>query len=174
MIILYKEIIENYYITNHTIALFPSYQHDSSTLAIELDQEYRINQSPLSIIKENCIHGYSSYEGRRKAAGKIIKGKNKLPIAVYPQGGIYAIPTHSPWNYNCHWLFFTHIHDILASATKQKQSIVTFSNSYKIDVPVSSESLNKQWERTSLYALRHDTYWDSLRRTPTSPNNHIH
>lgn len=140
-------ILQDYEITNETLALLPSKHHQYETIAVEATGHYYIQKSAIRIMKEACLMGGSTYDGRRAAVIHLTNSKHKVPIPIDPSQYIYAFPTHSPKDLNCSWLFYKHIYSI--SPLKNKEAIVTFTNRKQLQLPVSHYTLEKQIQRTS-------------------------
>src|SRR5690625_5946515 len=62
-----KSILSTYIITTKTYALIPTRSTDHQTKVIEEDHTYYVNQSPLELIKLNCLLNGSDFTGRAKS-----------------------------------------------------------------------------------------------------------
>ncbi|WP_418936208.1 competence protein ComK [Natronobacillus azotifigens] len=99
-----------------------------------------MKQRPLSIIKDGCIIGGSTYEGRVIAMQHLLHIRQKLPVPISPHRQICAFPTESPRNFDCHWIFPSHIQEV-----KKEQEGVTlvFSHAH-LHVNLSVHTVNRQ------------------------------
>ncbi|WP_112182116.1 MULTISPECIES: competence protein ComK [Paraliobacillus] len=140
-----------YQINRNTLAILPAMTVDYQAIVRETKRELLVQQTPLTIIKTNCIAGAASYQGRQKAASKLIGSTRKVPILIYERAQIYAFPTQSPSNFSCSWVFAKHIHKIIEhpqARSKQTQSTIIFRNGTTIDFEESAYQLQNQLTRT--------------------------
>lgn len=151
-----KQILENYEINKHTLALLSAYHPEYDTIAIEPGCEWKIRKKPLQIIKQGCLEGGASYAGRREAVKYLTGAKNKVPIPVNPHEHIYAFPTHSPKQFECCWIFHYHIRSIKEHhfPNQLKGTMITFKNGQQVPIPVSIYTIEKQMQRTSQCRFR--------------------
>lgn len=147
-------VLNKYVISNETIALLPARKIGYSTIAWEKDRKVYVRQTPLEVIKVNCLDNGASYEGRRDAVKHLTPYKKKLPIPISQKKEIYAFPTHATHNFECHWLFSEHILTILKRSTTN-ESTVHFKNNQVLPLAVSPYILNKQFHRTLKYVLNY-------------------
>ena len=70
----------NYEINAETLLILPFDKNKSKIF--ELDSEFIVNLSPLTIIKNSCLYFGCSYEGRRDATKSIIGVDMKVPIII--------------------------------------------------------------------------------------------
>ncbi|MGP4039025.1 competence protein ComK [Gracilibacillus sp. D59] len=140
-------MIDYYKITNKTMAILPAFHMDYSSKIIEVDTTKYFTESPLQIIKSNCLVGGAAYEGRKKAVTHHLPFHQKTPIPINISYGIYAFPTKSPKNINCSWLFFHSIEKII---TKNESVVIEFKNGQELQVGDSVYTLQKQYDRTGM------------------------
>ncbi len=136
------------------MALIPARQIHYCTVAIEPLQQHHVNQLTLTMIKEACLPGGSTYDGRRLAVISQTGAQNKVPIPINPMELIYAFPTSSPSNPDCIWIFYTHVKTIKPHPKQPTSSLVVFKNYHEIEVPVSLQVLQRQMQRTSYCMVR--------------------
>ncbi|QOY37175.1 competence protein ComK [Anaerobacillus isosaccharinicus] len=148
-----KQILENYEISQKTIALIPAAHMEYATIAIEADQLYYIKKFPLQLIDRACLKGFSSYDGRRKAVGYQLGIRHKVPIPISPHEQIYAFPTHSPTQFDCFWLFYQHVRTV-KPCPKTNGVNVTFKTGQQLSIPVSYYTIEKQLQRTAQCIVR--------------------
>jgi len=145
------KIQPTYQINRNTQAILPVRAIDYQALIREKMQEVYVKQTPLAIIKANCLDGGASYQGRRSSAVHLLGSANKVPILIYDRAQIYAFPTQSPTNFDCIWLFAQHILKINKQLQPDNPSLtsrITFRNSTTFDLKESSYLLQKQLNRT--------------------------
>ncbi|MCK0470097.1 competence protein ComK [Halalkalibacter sp. APA_J-10(15)] len=147
-------IVNDYEITQDTIALLPAHHIECDTIVWERNDILHVKQSMLSLIKEACLEGGADYEGRRAAVIHKTGIQHKIPIPIHPLDHIYAFPTHSPKLYECAWIFYYHIKSIHRHPNKVNESMVTFHNYKELTLPISYATLEKQMQRTSYCIVR--------------------
>lgn len=140
-------IKNNYDINEHTIALIPAKQIEYETLVMEADAIYKVKLDPLTLIKNACDADYCTYDGKRHAVTKNTGYSRKVPIPISIINEIFAFPTHSPTDYECHWFFFNHINHIQKDPST-KHTRVTLKNKQELTLPISFNIFKKQYERT--------------------------
>ncbi|RIW30746.1 competence protein [Bacillus salacetis] len=150
-----KEILSSYTISHLTSALLPAKHPEYLTKVIEPDTILYVTQPPFSIIKEACLQGYSSYEGRRESVKYYTGYQRKVPIAIKPQQNIFAFPTLSPETFECSWLFPSHIQSITHAITADKtiRSLVTLKCGRKLYMSESPAVIKKQLQRTAHFSM---------------------
>ena len=137
----------SYQINEKTIALCPAKEIDYDTIVLEQEATYRVSKTPMQLIKDACIANWSTYEGKRQAVIHHTNFRHKVPIPINLEKNIYTFPTHSPSEFECHWIFFNHIARI--QQTKHpSQCLITFKNKQQIPLPISAYVFKKQYERT--------------------------
>lgn len=134
-----KNILTTYVINESTCALIPTKSVEHQTKVIEEHHIYYVNQSPIEIIKFNCLLNGSDFNGRRLSIKYHLGFSRKCPIAISKT--IHAFPTHAIADFDCIWLFSSKINKIIS---KNKASKIIFNNKYKLIVPVSNYILTKQ------------------------------
>ncbi|GGM31801.1 hypothetical protein GCM10011351_17500 [Paraliobacillus quinghaiensis] len=142
-----RQIDDAYHITRDTLAIVPIRHFDYTTRIIEKNQTLVTRQAPLAIIKGNCLAGASSYQGRRKAASHLIGAIHKVPILIYERTNIYGLPTQSPTNYACSWLFAQHILKIVQHPDTNHSTVI-FRNGTTLNLEESTYQLRTQLKRT--------------------------
>jgi competence protein ComK len=150
-----EKIVTSYIISKRTAALMPVKHPTYSTLVIETDTILYVTQPPLTIIKESCLQGYASYEGRRESVKYYTGYQRKVPIPIHPRLNIFAFPSLSPDAFECSWLFPSHIKSISQAKAEDItiRSLVTLKNGKKINLSESSAVLKKQLQRTAYVSM---------------------
>lgn len=147
--------MKDYEINSSTIAILPI---DSNTSKVyEEDDEYIIEKSSNSIIKENCEFYGSSYEGRC-AGTKCLTGiKSKFPIIVEESRSLIFFPTNSIRNNQSCWIALNKIKEYKKKRIYNENinefsniSKVIFINNEAIDLNISFYSLENQICRAAL------------------------
>lgn len=140
-------IAASYQISPKTLALLPAKQIAYDTIAIEQNATKHIRMTPLQIIQAACYNNWTTYEGRRQAVHHHTNFKQKVPIPIDIQKGIYFFPTQSPNNIHTIWIAYQHIAH-LTKATHTNHTIIHFTNGQTLELDISMHILQKQIERT--------------------------
>ena len=129
----------DYEINRDTLAIIPIDENTSKIY--EEENEYIINKSSNSIIKENCEFYGSSYEGRCIGT-KNLKGiKTKYPIIIEESRNIIFFPTTSVRTQQSSWIA---LNNIETYSKNQNKSKIKFKNNKDINVNISFYSLENQ------------------------------
>lgn len=137
----------SYVINANTIVLIPAKKVDYQTTVYETDSVKRIMKTPFEIIKDSCIHYWTTYEGRKQAVYHHTKYKQKTPIPIHLEKEIFFFPTHSPLHHNSHWFSVKHVGN-MKHMGKKRETLVHLSNGKSLKVDVSAQSFMRQIERT--------------------------
>ena len=141
-----KTVLSTYTIGPQTLALLPAKQIDYDTILInESDIKY-VCQTPLTLIKSACFHNWTTYEGRRQAVIHHTNFKQKTPIPISIDSGMYFFPTHSPSSIHNNWIAYKQIASI--HKAPQHQSMIHFKNGQTLTLDISMHILKTQIERT--------------------------
>ncbi len=135
------------------MALLPVAHTDYNTIVFEFNQQLFVKETPWQLIQSSCLENCSTYEGRRAAVMYHMGIKRKVPIPINPSKNLFTFPTHSPTEFECSWIFFNHILEIIQHPSIEKnslQSIITFKNNQQLPVNVSHYILEKQFQRTGV------------------------
>lgn len=147
-------ILSTYEITSNTLALIPAAQIDYDTIVLEPQGQLHVRKTPMQLIEPACLEGGASYDGRRLAVSYQTGSRKKIPIPINPLDEIYAFPTHSPKQFNCHWIFYHHVKAIKPHHQLASHAIVTFKSGQQLTLPVSYHTLERQMHRTSHCIIR--------------------
>jgi competence protein ComK len=143
----------HYELNPNTMAVLPMRDEKYASKILETDDVLFSAKTPIQLIKDACLEGGSTYEGRKRAVVHLTGTQNKIPVPVNPQLDMYAFPTESPNSFDCQWIFHNHVKRILPG--KQSQgSIIVFSNHTKLHLDISYYSLQKQLHRTAYTRFR--------------------
>ncbi|ADU32133.1 competence protein ComK [Evansella cellulosilytica] len=144
---------DNYVVTEKTIALVPAAHIDYQTVAFERNSIIYVKQRPLQIIEKACLQGGATYAGRRQAAIHATSLKKKVPIAINTHKNIYAFPTQSPSQFDCSWIFYSHILSFTPIPKIPNKCTLTFKNTKQLTLAVSPKVIEKQMHRTAFIIL---------------------
>src|SRR5699024_10879153 len=98
----------SYQINEKTIALCPAKEIDYDTIVLEQEATYRVSQTRMQLTNDACIANWSTFEGSRQAVIHHTNFRHKVPISIILEKNFYTFPTHSPSEFECHWIFFNH------------------------------------------------------------------
>ncbi|WP_138419866.1 competence protein ComK [Aquibacillus sediminis] len=149
-------VLIDYHVNEQTIALLPATHIDYDTIVLEVGRKLYVKKTPLQLIKQACLAGGASYDGRRKAVIYQMGVKRKVPIPICPQRKLFAYPTQSPSEFNCHWIFYHHVQSIrpnLSIKNPDIKTIITFKNGEQIFMNESYYVFEKQMQRTAICIL---------------------
>lgn len=129
----------DYEINSSTLAIIPIDEYTSKVY--EEDEDYIINKSSNSIIKQNCEFYGSSYEGRCIGTKSLTGIKTKYPIIIEESRNIIFFPTSSSRTKQSSWIALNKV----KSYVKDKNtSRIQFKNETKINLDISYYSLDNQ------------------------------
>lgn len=105
-------MIKSYLINCQTSALI-SYFYNGYEYSqiIEGEHSFLVSQSPNEIVKASFLYAGLELNGAIKCSRSILKGRNKLPVALSPQKNIILIRWNSKQDGTI-WLVQSHIHEI--------------------------------------------------------------
>jgi len=134
-----------YEINDETVALIPI--DSSTTRVLELENEYIIKQPAFNIMEENCEYYGSTYDGRVKAAKKILNFGYKIPIVVEETEKLIFFPTKAVANNNCAWINSNYVSKREKNGKKIK---VEFQNGVEEEFDISKISFENQLLRANM------------------------
>ena len=129
----------DYEINRDTLAIIPIDENTSKIY--EEENEYIINKSSNSIIKENCEFYGSSYEGRCIGTKNLTGIKTKYPIIIEESRNIIFFPTTSVRTQQSSWIA---LNNIETYSKNQNKSKIKFKNNKDININISFYSLENQ------------------------------
>ena len=135
----------DYEINRDTLAIIPIDENTSKIY--EEENEYIINKSSNSIIKENCEFYGSSYEGRCIGTKNLTGIKTKYPIIIEESRNIIFFPTTSVRTQQSSWIA---LNNIETYSKNQNKSKIKFKNNKDINVNISFYSLENQICRATM------------------------
>ena len=136
--------MKEYEINEETLAIINV--SSSKTKVIEENNEYIVDKNGYKIMDESCQYFGSSYQGRVVGSKKILNANYKLPIIVEESRKIIFFPTTSPKMEDCMWISLNKIDNYIKHPDK---TTIIFKNGKKIDINISSSSINNQILRSS-------------------------
>ena len=131
--------MDNYEINSSTLAIIPIDNNISKVY--EDENEYIINKSSNSIIKENCQYYGSSYKGRCEGTKYLTGIKSKYPIIIEESRNIIFFPTTSSRTQQSSWIA---LNKIKKHMKKDYISEIQFINQQKLEFDISFYSLDNQ------------------------------
>lgn len=147
-------IKENYLIGETTLAVLPFAHETLRSMIIDLKGVYYSTRKPFQVVDDSCQHGGASYDGRRKAIKRFTGITQKVPAPIKTHDYIYAIPTHSPEQYECVWIIAHNFVDAHPLNNGEKTRIIFIDDSYIEVANVSSSIIFKQLTKTCFVAAR--------------------
>ena len=137
--------MKEYEINSSTLAIVPI--DDKVSKVYEEEEEYIVEKSSNSIIKENCEFYGSSYEGRCVGTKCLTGIKTKYPIIIEESRNIIFFPTSSTRTKQSTWIALNKIKNY---EKKDYNSQIIFKNQEKIDIDISIYSLQNQIVRATM------------------------
>ena len=146
--------MKDYEINIDTLAIIPIDENTSKVY--EEENEYIVQKSSNSIIKNNCEFYGSSYQGRCEGTKYLTGIRSKCPIIVEESRNIIFFPTTSTRNKQSSWIALNKVNKYYK---ENYNSIIEFKNSKIINLNISYYSLDNQICRatilkTKLYELK--------------------
>lgn len=135
----------DYEINSSTLAIIPIDENTSKVY--EEEEEYIINKSSNSIIKQNCEFYGSSYEGRCVGTKCLTGIKTKYPIIIEESRNIIFFPTSSSRTKQSSWIALNKIKKYDKYNNKSK---IQFKNEAKVNLDISYYSLENQICRATM------------------------
>ena len=137
--------MKEYEINSATLAIIPI--DNEKSIVYEETEEYIIEKSSNSIIKENCEFYGSSYEGRCIGTKALTGIKTKYPIIIEESRNIIFFPTSSSRTKQSSWIALNKIEKYNKYNNKSK---IFFKNEQKINLDISYYSLENQICRATM------------------------
>lgn len=145
------EKIEAYIISSKTKAIITETKSHYRSKILEENGEHYSLEKPEKIIDRSCIEHYSSMEGRRTYAQKMLNTKSKVPLAIIPRKGVYLVPTTSSRNENCVWLSYYQIKSFYGN---QSTVCINFYDNTSTEIKGSANVFDMQYKRASQVIAR--------------------
>lgn len=152
---------DNYFININTLAIIKS--NNNSTIILENEKIFYLNNKIENILNYNCNLYGSSYRGRIDSSKKILYTTKKLPIVLENRIPLIFFPTNSLENDNCVFINYNNIKSIIK---KNKSTVVKFKNDRLVNVGNSYFVIKNQY----LKAVTLDKYVTNNNKTFDSYN----
>ncbi|MFC7370349.1 competence protein ComK [Fictibacillus iocasae] len=143
------QFVSEYEISKATIMILP-YLNKYGFLYSEVRELGRtvfVEMSPMAIIKDNCLHYGSTYQGRIDAVRQQIGNRSLTPVLISEIYGLCFFPLESPSSIHCIWVSQPHVKAVKAINTKK--STMIFRNKTSIIVPQSRPALLSKIQKTA-------------------------
>ncbi|MGE8204674.1 competence protein ComK [Heyndrickxia sp. NPDC080065] len=137
--------VKNYIISHTTMALEEAIHPYFNVKIYDVNGIFYSKQTIKQILNHACELRCTDYQGRINAVRKAFPYSKKTPLVICPIDMLYAIPTKSPKDYHCKWIFPDHIQDYIKESG---QIHILFNNGLSIELNCSIKSFIKQLERS--------------------------
>lgn len=138
-------MIKKYEFSRGTLAIVPN--EGDTSLVLEDENRYIVQEKPFQIMDESCKYFGSSYSGRKEGAKNILGAEYKVPIVIEDSSNMIAFPTTSPQADDCAWISLHRVHNIYK--VDNYNTKILFDNNKEIIVPCSFRSIENQLSRAS-------------------------
>ncbi|SFE92839.1 competence protein ComK [Alteribacillus iranensis] len=139
-------MVEDYMVNHRTMALIPVFKGESKTKIYEVGGSVlTTNVSPIHIMKKACLERGSSLQGRYDAVKHKLGFRQRLPVPVDQQEGIYAFPIMSAKKPENIWLFYDHVDRTVCD---ENGSIIIFYDGQQLSTSISSYIIEQQILKT--------------------------
>jgi competence protein ComK len=138
--------LEEYEIGTNTLAIIPI--DENLSRVCEDEDEYLVNKSSNSIIKDNCEFYGSSYDGRCAGTKYLTGIRSKTPIIIEESRNIIFFPTTTTRNKQSTWIALNKIKNYYPNISNYGE--ITFKNETKLPLDISFYSLDNQICRASI------------------------
>ncbi len=139
--------MKDYEINDATLAILPD--DKGSSIVLEEDYKYEVDNKPINILDYSCKYFGSSYPGRKDGAKAILNSHYKLPILVEESQNLVFFPTISPDDANCVWISLNQVKSFDETKDGCNNTYIEFKNGESIVVDVSCRSFENQLLRAS-------------------------
>jgi competence protein ComK len=149
------QFLSEYEISRATMVILP-YFNEYGYLYSEIREFGRtiyVADTPMNIIKENCLQFGCTYQGRIDAIRKQIGNRSLTPVLISETYGLCFFPLESPTSEKCIWVSQPHVKTV--KAIDSKNSTLVFRNRTSIDVPQSRTSLLSKIQKTAQIRCEH-------------------
>lgn len=148
------EILDKYIVNPHTLAIFPAREIEYQAIVWEGEQTYKVNKTPLEIIKESCLVYWSTFDAKRKAVAERLGFINKTPIPVITDLPLIVFPTTSFKDADCVWMISNHV--LTYQQVAEHKIIVHFNNERDTYLDLNDYKFHNQMVRSLM--LYHDIF----------------
>ena len=132
--------MKEYEINSSTLAIVPI--DDKVSKVYEEEDEYIVQKSSNSIIKENCEYYGSSYEGRCIGTKSLTGIKTKYPIIIEESRNIIFFPTTSCVKRNSIWISYQNL--LKYTKFNEFSTVLYFYNKKKVKIDIKYNLIDNQ------------------------------
>jgi competence protein ComK len=136
--------VKDYQISLTTMGIEAVYHPEYNSRIYDVNGMYYTGRTNQELLDQACELRCTDYNGRINAVRKAFSYDKKTPLVICPIEMIYAIPTKSPKDYDCKWIFPDHIEKLLRKA---KHPQILFKNGLTMEINCSYNTFKKQQER---------------------------
>ena len=123
----FEEVVDiNYEINEETLAIISD---KNGSRILEYDDEYKVKESPYSIMENSCKYFGSSMDGRINGSKDILGSVYKVPIVVEETQKIIFFPTEALSSPKVSWISYKNIKNI---EKRGKNCLIRFVNGRSI------------------------------------------
>ncbi|MFC0189446.1 competence protein ComK [Fictibacillus aquaticus] len=143
------QYMSEYEISRATMAILP-YFNEYGYLYSEVREFGRtvyVAETPMNIIKDNCLLFGSTYQGRIDAIRQQIGNRTLTPVLISETYGLCFFPLESPTSEKCIWVSHPNVRTV--KSIDSKNSTLVFHNRTSIDVPQARNSLLTKIQKTA-------------------------
>ncbi|MGD6831806.1 competence protein ComK [Sutcliffiella halmapala] len=145
-------IVEDYEVSETTMALMVYAHPQHQTKILDLEGDFITSESSKDLLNHACLNEGCTAEGRRTATIMATNYIQKTPLLVNQVEGIIAIPTHSPDQHTCCWIFLHHV--LQVTPITPAKCKITFQNYTEIELDVSAATIREQMKKASIVQTR--------------------
>lgn len=138
-------MIQKYEFSKGTLAVVPN--EGETSLVLEDNDRYIVQDNPFHIMEESCRYFGSSYEGRKEGSRSILGAEYKVPIVIEDTNNLIVFPTTSPFASDCCWISLNRVQNIYKIDLSHTK--IVFDNQEEIIVPCSFRSVENQLSRAA-------------------------
>lgn len=139
--------LDKYIIQKETNCILNHYDEDGRLCSIVVEEEevYKVNESPLKIIKKSIQYYGGSLNGAILSAKEALGNINMPPVMISGSKGIYWFPSKSITHEDCVWLSVDHIKDY--ESIGDWTLIVHFYSGYSVPIVSTYYRFDKKVNR---------------------------
>ncbi|MGE6257014.1 competence protein ComK [Heyndrickxia sporothermodurans] len=136
--------VDNYVVSKQSMGIEAMDHSEFNVKIFDVRGIFYSKQTLMQLLEEACERKCTDYRGRINAVRKAFDYDRKTPLVICPIEMLYAIPTISPKDYHCKWIFPDHIETYIK---KSKRDYILFRNGLQMELNCSRKSLKRQVER---------------------------
>ncbi|WP_053073759.1 competence protein ComK [Bacillus sp. LL01] len=145
-------VVYQYRIGLTTMALLSHRHPQYQTQIKDMEGDFMTDDTAREILHRGCLDDSCTYDGRRIATIHFTNYIQKTPILIDQAEGIIAIPTHSPDQETCCWLFLHHLSHV--ESVSSTRCIVVFNNHDRLALNVSAITIYEQVKKAAVVLTR--------------------